>query len=834
MARNIPSSDNTTAKNKKNTKIKKKKNPVIRAFKIFFITLLCAIIIGSVAGLGIVLAMIKTAPTLDVNGTILNLDQPSVLYDDKNQVMDTVITTQRRTVVNLDSTPPNLSHAFISIEDERFYSHNGIDIKRIIGAMFINVKNKILRENGGIQGASTITQELIKQRMFLTDSLENRISWKRKIQEAYLATELEKVLTKDQILQAYMNTIYLGGQANGVQAAADQYFSKDVKDLNLIQCAFIAGLPQSPSTYYPFSTYAQKNPSVYINRTKTVLQRMHDNNYISDSDYSKALSDLDNGKLVFSPGKTNSRYTYQWFSSSVVDQVRSDLKAQYNYTDEQINNLLSDGGLKIYTTMDKNLEDSTQKIIDSDSSYGGMGSVKNSQGILEPQAAATIVDYRTGEVKALIGGRGTQPMGSFNRAYGSSFKNAEAVGSSIKPLTVYAPAIENKLITSGTIVDDNPLPASIANKYKGEDGGPYQPNNDDFQYHGPTTVADAITHSVNVIAVKVEDELGVTTGAAYAEKFGLTLNSADKTSTSIAAMALGQLTTGNTPTTMAAAYGTFGNSGLYIPPRLYTKVVDKNGNNILESSATPRKVISPQTAYIMYNLLKGPVSSGGTGPAAKFGDMPVAGKTGTSSNKKNLWFCGLTPYYSAAVWIGNDLQTPMYGEYYSNTSAKVWGLIMKEATKNLPVTDLQMPSGITTINNQLYIDGTEPTDTLNNNTQTPNTDVNTPVPNNQNTTTNTTVNANATNSNGNTQQNTTTNTQQGTQQSTTTNTNGNTQQSTSTNTQQNTKNGTTTSNNNKNTDNQTSPTGTEQNTANNSQSNVSNNGDANSSNNVKK
>ncbi|MFT8314206.1 MAG: PBP1A family penicillin-binding protein [Clostridium sp.] len=825
MASNTRSSNNTTTKNKKNTKIKKKKNPVIRAFKIFFITLLCAIIIGSVAGVGIVLAMIKTAPALDVNGTILNLDQPSVLYDDKNQVMDTVITTQRRTVVNLDSVPSNLSHAFISIEDERFYSHNGIDIKRIIGAMFINVKNKILRENGGIQGASTITQELIKQRMFLTDSLENRISWKRKIQEAYLATELEKVLTKDQILQAYMNTIYLGGQANGVQAAADQYFSKDVKDLNLIQCAFIAGLPQSPSAYYPFSTYAQKNPSVYINRTKTVLQKMHDNNYISDSDYSQALSDLDNGKLGFNPGKTNSKYNYQWFSSSVVDQVRSDLKAQYNYTDEQINNLLSDGGLKIYTTMDRNLEDSTKKIIDSDSSYGGMESVKNSQGVLEPQAAATIVDYRTGEVKALIGGRGTQPMGSFNRAYGSSFKNAEAVGSSIKPLTVYAPAIENKIITSGTIVDDNPLPANIANKYKSDDGGPYQPNNDDFQYGGSTTISDAITRSVNVIAVKVEDELGVTTGAAYAEKFGLTLSPADKTSTSIAAMALGQLTTGNTPTTMAAAYGTFGNSGLYIPPRLYTKVVDKTGNNILESSASPRKVISPQTAYIMYNLLKGPIiGPGGTGPAAKFGDMPVAGKTGTSSNKKNLWFCGLTPYYSAAVWIGNDLQTPMNNNYYSNTSAKVWGLIMKEATKNLPVTDLQMPSGITTINNQLYIDGTEPTDTLNNNTtQVPNTDINTPVPNNQNTTTNTTGNANTTNVTGNTNT-----------ANTTGNTGANTTINTPQGTQQNTQQGTTTTSNNKNTGSQTNTTGTEQNTANKSQSNVSNNGDANDSNNVKK
>ncbi|MDF2504185.1 PBP1A family penicillin-binding protein [Clostridium sp.] len=742
MANSTGSSGNkSTTNNKKNLKQKKKKNPVVKAFKIFFITLLCIIVIGSVAGLGVGLAMIKTAPSLDVNGTILNLDQPSVLYDDKNEIMDTVITTQKRTVVHMDSIPQNLSHAFISIEDERFYQHNGIDIKRIAGAMLINIKNKVLKENGGIQGASTITQELIKQRMFLTDSLQNRISWKRKVQEAYLATELEKNLTKDQILEAYMNTIYLGGQANGVQAASKQYFNKDVKDLNLIECAFIAGLPQSPSAYYPFSSYAQKNPSIYLNRTKTVLQKMHDNNYISDADYSNALTDLDNNKLAFNQGSNSSTYTYQWFSSAAMEQVKTDLKAQYNYTDEQVNNLLSDGGLKIYTTMDRNLEDATKKVLDNDSSYGFI-STKDRRGLVEPQAAASIVDYRTGEVKALIGGRGTQPPGSYNRAYGASFH--QAVGSSIKPLTVYAPAIENRVVTAGTVVDDSPLSSSISSKYSG-----YQPHNDDNSYGGPTTISDAITRSVNVVAVKVENELGVTTGAAYGEKFGLTLNSEDKRPTAMAAIALGQLNYGSNSTTMASAYGTFGNSGLYIPPRLYTKVVDKNGNNILETSASPKKIISPQTAYIMYDLLKGPVvGQGGTAHAANYGDMPVAGKTGTSTNNRNVWFCGLTPYYSGAVWIGNDDQSESPARSY--TSAKVWGLIMQEATKNLPVKDLQRPEGITDLNNQLFLDGTEPTidstNTTEKNSQDTSKDVNTPVPENKQNqnTTNTTNSTNTT------------------------------------------------------------------------------------------
>lgn len=815
---------NTTGINKnKNTKKKpekksNKKNPILKAFKIFFISLLCIIVLGSVAGLGVTLAIIKTAPALDVNGTILNLDQPSVLYDDKSQIMDTIITTQKRTIVHMDSVPTNLSNAIISIEDERFYSHNGIDIKRIIGAMFINVKNKVLRESSNIQGASTITQELIKQRMFLTDSLQNRISWKRKIQEAYLATELEKQLTKTQILEAYINTIYLGGQANGVQAAAKQYFNKDVKDLNLIECAFIAGLPQSPSAYYPFSSAAKKNPSIYINRTKTVLQQMHTNNYINDTDYSNALKDLDEGKLTsaFQQTTTNSTYAYQWFSSAAVDQVKDDLKKQYNYTDEQVNNLISDGGLKIYTTMDRNLQDSAQNILNSDSSFG-IKSRTDSRGIIEPQAAATLVNYRTGEVKALVGGRGTQPIGSYNRAYGSF---NQATGSSIKPLTVYSPAIEQKLITPATIVDDSPLSASISKKYGG-----YQPHNDNNSYGGPTTIRDAIKRSVNVIAVKVEDQLGISTGAAYAEKFGLQINSVDKSS--IAALALGQLNHGSNTTTMAAAYGTFGNSGLYISPRLYTKVVDKNGNNVLENSASPRKVISPQTAYIMYDLLKSPLTPGGTATAANIGDMPAAGKTGTSTDFRNLWFCGLTPYYSGAVWIGNDNQSEVGA--YSSTSARVWGLIMKEATKNLPVKDLERPEGIEDYNinssdgklmnnggySELFIDGTAPTEYSNsNNQQNQKNDVNTPVDNNSNNTTNTTSNINTTNNTtGNT--NTTNSQQHTTSNETTTNKQNTTNETSSSNktTNQQTTSTNSVNTNNSNTTNKNSSI-TDKNTAN--------------------
>jgi penicillin-binding protein 1A len=719
---------------KKTNKKSKKKNPVLRFLKIFFISLISIIILSSVAAFGVIMAMIKTAPPLDVNGTILNLSQPSVLYDDSGQVMDTVITAQKRTVVSIKNVPANLPHAFVSIEDERFYQHGGIDIRRIISSAFEDVLNKI-HKTGNIQGASTITQELIKQRMFLNDSLTNRIDFKRKVQEAYLAVELEKVLTKDQILEAYMNTIFLGGQANGIEAASEQYFNKNVKDLNLVQCAFIAGLAQSPSAYYPFSTANEKDHSSYINRTKTVLDKMYQNGYINSTDYKNALKDASNNNFGFSQNtKNNDNYNFPWFSTYAVDQVKAGLKAQYGYTDEQVNSLILNGGLKIYTTMNRSLENSAQAIINNNNSYGE--TLTDKSGIVEPQASATLIDYHTGQIKVIIGGRGNQPPGSWNRAVTTG--DVKPVGSSIKPLTVYSPAIENKIVTATTTVLDGPFDAAFENKYNG-----YNPTDDGGGYEAPgmQTIATALTRSINVIAVKVEDEVGLSTGASYADKFGLKLSSADKNS--IAALSLGQISGSNT-LTMAAAYGVFGNNGMYVSPIAYTKVVDDKGTVLLQSSFNTRKVISPQTAYVMYNLLKGPIDDpSGTGTNANIGDMPVAGKTGTTTDSLNLWFCGLSPYYSAAVWMGDDEPHPRtlssMGDN-SNTTAGIWGQIMKVASKGQQVKDLTPPEGVTSMNNEYYIDGTAPVATTSSTTTT-NTNSAPPQANN---TTNTTPPANNT------------------------------------------------------------------------------------------
>ncbi len=697
---------------------KRPKKAHFKTLKITLIIVLSLFILSVVACSGVVLAIIKNAPPLDVN-QILTLNEPSVLYDNKDKFMDVVITNEQRTIIGYKDMPQDLKNAFVSIEDERFYKHGGIDLRRITGVVIINVKNKIKRQSG-LQGASTITQQLLKNTL-----LSSEVSFKRKIQEMYLAIKLEKYLTKDQILEAYMNTIYLGGRAWGTEAASEQYFNKKAKDLNLIQCAFIAGIPQSPSIYYPFSTSAKKDPSVYLNRTQTVLKKMYENGYISEVQYNGAINDLASNKLTFQqPVAVSNKLNYEWFSLPAIEQIKKDLKSEYHYNDTELQHLLMYGGLKIYTSMDKDMQISTGKALDSDSVLG-VSSTKDKNGIIQPQASAVVMDYHSGEVKALIGGRGEQPPRSFNRAGSENFLRPP--GSSIKPLTVYGASIDSKQSTAATVIDDSPLSSDVAKMY-GSNGTPYNPKNDDWEYMGNVTLRTAITKSRNLVAVKLENLIGLKTGIEYAEKFGLTLDAHDKTS--IAALSLGQLHHGTNPLTMSAAYGVFGNNGTYTPPKFYRKVLDRTGKTLLENKLSTKKVLSPESAYIMYDLLKGPVSPQGTGPKANFGNMPIRGKTGTSSDKRDLWFCGLTPYYSAAVWIGND-DNSVCENIGSNNAAGLWSAILQPIHENLPVKDVEMPTGIITANicansgklatsacftditgnksyNEFFIEGTEP------------------------------------------------------------------------------------------------------------------------------
>lgn len=634
---------------------------------------------------GYIFAIIKTTPPLDVDA-VLSLNQPSSLFDSSGNFIDNLHTDEERYVIKSSEIPKNLKNAFVSIEDERFYKHKGIDIQRIAGAALLDVK-KILTGKRGFHGASTLTQQLLKNTI-----LTNDVSIERKVKEIYLALNLEKELTKDQILTAYLNTIPLGGQVYGVEAASLLYFSKNTSDLSLIECAYLAGITQAPTTYSAYNENNIKDPTPYINRTVTVLNMMKKNNYISEEECSKAIEKVKNGGLVFKKSKQGYNLNYEWFVYPAVSQVKEDLKKKYNYTDEEVSKLVVNGGLKIYTTMDRSLQDFTQKTLDNYSNLGlGNPETYDSNGVPLIQASATIVDYRKGKVLAMVGGRGKQQPQSTNRAYNS----LRPIGSTTKPLTVYGPAINEEVITAATPIDDAPLPE---NKLDG--GKNYNPANSDFTYQGLMTAREALTYSKNTAAVIVEDMLGIKTGIEYGEKLGLKYNNASKNS--IAALALGQFNNdpkdpdGGNTYKLAGAFGTFGNDGEYIRPLLYTKVVDATGKVILDNKNLDRtEVFSPETAYIMYNMLKDPVSYYSSKPA-KWGEMPVSGKTGTTSDSCDLWFAGLTPYLSGSVWIGYDNPTKLTGG--SSSCAKLWGILMEKAHKDREVKDIEQPSGIVKVN----------------------------------------------------------------------------------------------------------------------------------------
>lgn len=666
--------------------VKKKPKPKQgkKVFKgICYGLLFCFLAIFVVAA-GYVFAIIKTTPPLDVNA-VLSLNQPSSLYDKDGAFMDNLHTDEVRYVIDSSKMPATLKNAFVSIEDERFYSHKGVDVQRVVGAALLDAK-KILTGKKGLHGASTLTQQLLKNTI-----LTNDVSIERKVKEMYLAINLEKRLTKDQILTAYLNTIPLGGNVYGVEAASLLYFSKSTSDLSLIECAYLAGITQAPSYYSAYNTNNVKDPTPYINRTLTVLGKMYEEQYITEAEYTKAVNDVKNGGLVFKPSKQDYKLNYEWFVYPAVSQVKEDLKEKYHYSDDEVSKLMVNGGLKIYTTMDRELQDYTQETLNN---YKNL-SISNKEtydndGVPLLQASATIVDYRDGKVLAMVGGRGNQQPQSTNRAY----NDLRPIGSTTKPLTVYGPALEEGVITAATAFDDAPL---VDNKL--DNGKTYNPKNSPDEYAGLLTAREALKYSKNTVSVQIEDALGLETGVSYGEKLGLKYNSHSKSS--IASLALGQFNNdpsdrdGGNTYILAGAFGTFGNNGVYRKPMLYTKVVDATGKTLLDNS-NPKEtdVFSEETAYIMYDMLKGPISY--NAGAAKWGEMPVAGKTGTTTDSTDLWFAGLTPYLSGSVWIGYDTPTKLSGG--SSGCAKLWGIIMKKAHEKLAVKEIEEPSGIVKVN----------------------------------------------------------------------------------------------------------------------------------------
>lgn len=692
----------TTSKNiksykkesKSHKKLNKKRCLPFKIFKWFSLTFIFLFIASAVVGSGYIFAIVKSTPPLDVE-TVLRLSEPSSLYDKDGVYMDTIHSEVSRTVIDFDEIPATLKDAYVSIEDQRFYEHKGIDPRRILGSIATDIK-KILTKQSGLHGGSTLTQQLLKNTILYDENKEEKNildKVDRKIKELWLATNLENELSKDQIITQYLNTIPVGGIYFGVEEGAKYYFNKSAIDLNIAEGAYIAGVTQAPTTYSAFTEKNKADPTSYKNRTKTVLSKMLELGKISEEEYNNAISDVDNNLLAFNYAQEQNDYSlaYEDYIDPSLSQVREDLKAKYKYTDEEITKLFANGGLQIYTNMDRSLQDSVQGILNETyvNGYTDDGYVvspntfKPNTSSYEFQASTTIVNYKTGSVLAMVGGRGNQVAKGYNRAY----TQRRSIGSATKPLTSYGPAINEKVLTAASIIEDSPG-ADISSITKGS-------------FLGPIPLREGLRQSKNAVASRIVNKIGTDTGLFYGEKFGIKYSKVTKQADSIQYLALGQfavnsmeddksINDGGNTFVMSSAYGIFGNNGVYTSPKLYSKVKDSSGKTILEAGHIQEQIFSPSAAYIMYDMLKG--SRGYTGYKAEFSAMPTAGKTGTTESNKDLWFTGLTPYLSASVWLGYDNNYSMYDDD-SNTAASVWGKVMKVAHEGYPSNiDVQKPS----------------------------------------------------------------------------------------------------------------------------------------------
>ncbi|ACX51548.1 penicillin-binding protein, 1A family [Ammonifex degensii KC4] len=536
--------------------------------------------------------------------------------------------------------PLVVKQAFVAAEDNRFYQHHGIDIWGILRAAWYDLLNRKI-----VQGGSTITQQLAKN-AFLTPSR----TFKRKIQEIFLAIQLERHYTKDEILTFYLNRIYFGEGAWGIGAAAKTYFDKKVEDLTPAEAAMLAGLVRAPSYYDPF-----RNPEGALARRNTVLQQMEECGFLTPEQVAKAKAEplgLKRG-LIYKP-----ECPYPDF----VDYVIATVGERFGES------ALFRGGLKIYTTLDIKAQRAAEAAVKNNTFYPT--TVRDSQGLLQPQAAVVLLDPNTGAIRAMVGGREHVVSRQFNRAY----QAYRSPGSAIKPILDYAPAVEYLGMSPSSIVVDEPVRF-----------GSYEPRNYDGRYRGPITLQDALAYSVNVVAVKLLHMVGLERAAAFARNLGIEV---DPAKDGLAA-ALGGLHHGVSPLQMAAAYAAFANGGYYVRPFAVTKIVQPDGSILAEYHPELKPVMKPETAAAITTMLKAAVRYG-TGTKARIGDL-VAGKTGTTDEGRDLWFCGWVPRMVGVVWIGWDMPRAMPGAYGGDYCAKMWRQIMVQAL-DLQSTPRLLPS----------------------------------------------------------------------------------------------------------------------------------------------
>lgn len=634
---------------------------------LLLVCLVCGIIVGTTFAL-----YIKNYVSTDIDTSILSTSgQDSTTriyymdYTDRENRIGTPVEIEDQRIYSSDNSiwvsysqmPDDLIDAIVSIEDHRFFTHNGVDWIRTVQA----VPNYFFGSKG-VFGASTLTQQLIKN---LTG--DNEVKLQRKVQEIFRALNLEQQMSKEEILEMYLNIVYFGNNCYGVQSAANTYFGKDVSELTLVECAALAGTVQNPSAYEPrYQGEANKK------RRDNVIFRMHELKVINEVEANEAYdAELEVLSAADSSASGTGNNIFSWYTESVFTEVKNDLMEKYGYSDYVASMSIYTGGLKIYTCMDPEVQGVLEDIYETNNAEVFLSTSE----MLQPESSMVVIDPYTGDVLGLVGGRGEKTTNRIlNRATGTK----RPPGSSIKPLSIYAPAMDMGLINYASILRDEPIELENGDKW---------PKNLPHVYEGNVSLTHAIKTSKNTTAVRVLEELTPRTSFDFlTQKLHMTsLVEAVETEDGrvvsdidLAPLALGQFSYGTTVKEITAAYTIFPNMGVYSKPRLYLSVTDSNGNNLLTCESEQEIVISEQTASLMTKLLSSVTAYQGGGTASNMSisqTVDTAGKTGTSTADFDRWFVGYTPYYLGGVWVGYDNNIAL-SSFVSNPASNIWNEVM--------------------------------------------------------------------------------------------------------------------------------------------------------------
>ena len=728
--------------------IKFKKMGGVLLLKIALVAVVAVILAAVCVAIGAFKGIISAAPDIS-SLDVVPEGYATTVYDSEGHEMTKLIAeNSNRTYVSMEKIPQNLADAFVAIEDERFYTHNGIDIKGIIRS------GTTIISTGGerSQGGSTITQQLLKNNVFegWATEKDKMAKVRRKIQEQYLAVTIERELSKEQILELYMNTINLGQNTLGVQAASMRYFGKQVYQLNLSECAVIAAITQNPTANNPIS-HPEKNKI----RRDITLDYMCNQGYITEKERDEAKAD-DVYARIQTVNQTNMSNTVNsYFVDELTEQMVEDLQEICGYDSQQAYRMLYSGGLKIYTTMDPQIQSIADEVFSNEDNYPAnakylltynltidkadgevenhspekfqkyykqfnqnFNSLYNSEeeayaavedykaAVLEdgdevraesinitiqPQVSLTVEEQSTGYIVAMVGGRGPKLA---SRTLNRASNTKRQPGSTFKIVAAYAPAFDSAGLTLADVKMDEPYNYSNGRPVSNWYGGAYR----DIQ-----SLRQGIAQSLNIIAVKTITQVTPKLAYEYLLNFGFTtlVESRVEPDGRVVgdinqSLALGGLTDGITNMELNAAYATIANQGLYIKPTLYTKVLDNDGNVILDKTAQEGKqVIKETTAFLLTDAMVSVVTSG-TGTAVNFGNMSIAGKTGTTSDYNDVWFSGYTPYYTASVWAGFDNNEKLPGDGSRNLAKNLWRAVMSKIHADLPNKNFPTPNGIVT------------------------------------------------------------------------------------------------------------------------------------------